>query len=81
MRTLLMERRPEGAALALLDGRELTDHRTVPEEGLCAETVLVGEGRYLSATAAAGPCFEGANISSGMSASNGAVYEYRKGGA
>jgi uncharacterized 2Fe-2S/4Fe-4S cluster protein (DUF4445 family) len=43
--------------------------------------VLFGEGRYLSATAAAGPCFEGANISSGMSASRGAVYEYRKGGA
>ncbi|MBQ2733798.1 MAG: DUF4445 domain-containing protein [Clostridia bacterium] len=49
--------------------------------GTNAETVLFGEGRYLSATAAAGPCFEGANISSGMSASNGAVYEYRKGGA
>jgi uncharacterized 2Fe-2S/4Fe-4S cluster protein (DUF4445 family) len=49
--------------------------------GTNAETVLFGEGRYLSATAAAGPCFEGANISSGMSASSGAVYEYRKGGA
>ncbi len=44
--------------------------------GTNAETVLCGEGKYLCATAAAGPCFEGANISSGMSASEGAVYEY-----
>lgn len=49
--------------------------------GTNAETVLFGEGRYLCATAAAGPCFEGANISCGMSASDGAVYAYRKGGA
>ena len=47
--------------------------------GTNAETVLFGEGRYLSATAAAGPCFEGANISCGMSASKGAVYAYKNG--
>ena len=45
MRTLLMERRPEGTVLALLDGRELMDYRSVPEEGLCAETILVGRVR------------------------------------
>ena len=45
MRILLMERRPEGTALALLDARELMDYRSVPEEGLCAETVLVGRVR------------------------------------
>ena len=45
MRTLLMEHRPEGAALALLEGRELMDWRLVPEQGLQAETVLVGRVR------------------------------------
>ncbi len=49
--------------------------------GTNAETVLFGEGRYLCTTAAAGPCFEGANISCGMSAADGAIYSYRKGGA
>ena len=45
MRTLLMEHRPEGTSLALLDGRELTDYRTVPEAGLRPETILVGRVR------------------------------------
>ena len=49
--------------------------------GTNAETVLFGEGTYLCATAAAGPCFEGANISCGMSATAGAVCAYKKGGA
>ena len=44
--------------------------------GTNAEIVLFGGGRYLCATAAAGPCFEGANISCGMSASDGAIYAY-----
>lgn len=44
--------------------------------GTNAEIVLFGRGRYLCATAAAGPCFEGANISCGMSASDGAIYAY-----
>ena len=46
--------------------------------GTNAETVLYGNGRVLCAAAAAGPCFEGANISCGMSASDGAVYSYKK---
>ena len=44
--------------------------------GTNAEIVLFGNGKYLAATAAAGPCFEGANISCGMSASDGAIYAY-----
>lgn len=44
--------------------------------GTNAEIVLFGRDKYLCATAAAGPCFEGANISCGMSASDGAVYAY-----
>ena len=45
--------------------------------GTNAETVLFGNGRVLCTAAAAGPCFEGANISCGMSASDGAVYSYK----
>lgn len=44
--------------------------------GTNAEIVLLGRGKYLAVTAAAGPCFEGANISCGMSASDGAIYAY-----
>ncbi len=45
MRTLLMERRPEGTALALLNDRLLTDYRTVAETGLRAEALLIGRVR------------------------------------
>ncbi len=44
--------------------------------GTNAEIVLFNREKYLCATAAAGPCFEGANISSGMSATAGAVNRY-----
>lgn len=44
--------------------------------GTNAEIVLFRKGMYLCSSAAAGPCFEGANISCGMSASIGAVSEY-----
>ena len=44
--------------------------------GTNAEIVLFGRDKYLAATAAAGPCFEGANISCGMSATDGAIYAY-----
>ena len=39
MRILLMERRPEGEALALLNDRALTDYRLVPETALRAEAL------------------------------------------
>lgn len=47
--------------------------------GTNAEIVLYGRDSLLCTAAAAGPCFEGANISSGMSAADGAVYSYSKG--
>ena len=49
--------------------------------GTNAEIVLFGKDKYLCAAAAAGPCFEGANISSGMSASIGAVGQYKADGS
>ncbi len=45
--------------------------------GTNAEIVLFDETDALCTSAAAGPCFEGVNISCGMSATAGAVYSYR----
>lgn len=47
--------------------------------GTNAEIVLMGKNGSVSTSAAAGPCFEGANISCGMSAVSGAVYAYKDG--
>jgi len=47
--------------------------------GTNAEIILFSENRILSTSAAAGPCFEGANIYSGMSATDGAISAYKKG--
>lgn len=41
--------------------------------GTNAEVVLFSQNRILCTSAAAGPCFEGANISCGMSAQSGAI--------
>lgn len=41
--------------------------------GTNAEIALVGQNEILTASAAAGPCFEGGNISCGMPATEGAV--------
>ena len=48
--------------------------------GTNAEIALFGDGKIVCTTAAAGPCFEGANISCGMSAVEGAVCEVRADG-
>ena len=45
--------------------------------GTNAEIALINENEILCTAAAAGPCFEGANISCGMSARDGAVTEFR----
>lgn len=44
--------------------------------GTNAEIVLFNKDFVLCTSAAAGPCFEGANISSGMSATSGAIYSF-----
>ncbi len=67
------------AGLGYVEAPKAGKYSLLIDLGTNAETVLFGEGRYLSATAAAGPCFEGANISSGMSACEGAVYAYSNG--
>ncbi len=47
--------------------------------GTNAEVVLFSENKILCTSAAAGPCFEGAGITHGMSAVEGAIYSYSKG--
>ena len=56
-------------------------HSILIDLGTNAEIVLFDEKGSVCTAAAAGPCFEGANISSGMSALKGAVYAYGKDGA
>ncbi len=53
-------------------------HSLLLDLGTNAEIVLTGEESSLCTAAAAGPCFEGANISCGMSATSGAIYSYSK---
>lgn len=48
--------------------------------GTNAEVALFSENGVICTSAAAGPCFEGANISCGMGASEGAIYAYSKSG-
>lgn len=48
--------------------------------GTNAEIALFSENGVICTSAAAGPCFEGANISCGMGASEGAIYAYSKSG-
>lgn len=48
--------------------------------GTNAEIALFSSDRILCTSAAAGPCFEGANISCGMSAVGGALYSYKQDG-
>ncbi len=47
--------------------------------GTNAELALIGREKLICTSAAAGPCFEGANISCGMGAQNGAICEYSGG--
>ena len=48
--------------------------------GTNAEILLYSDERILCTAAAAGPCFEGASISCGMSAVDGAICSYEAGG-
>ncbi|MBQ7171106.1 MAG: DUF4445 domain-containing protein [Clostridia bacterium] len=48
-------------------------HRLLVDLGTNAEIVLFSRDSALCTAAAAGPCFEGANISCGMSATSGAI--------
>ncbi len=55
--------------------------RLLVDLGTNAEILLFSQDKILCTAAAAGPCFEGACISSGMSAVEGAIYAYDPDGA
>lgn len=69
------------AGLNLTDMPSKGSHNLLIDLGTNAEIVLFDKESALCTSAAAGPCFEGANISCGMSATSGAVYSYADGKA
>ena len=67
------------AGMGLVTAPQKGRHSLLVDLGTNAEIVLFDEKSALCTSAAAGPCFEGANISCGMSATDGAVYAYNNG--
>ncbi len=67
------------AGLGLVSLPEKGRHSLLVDLGTNAEIVLFDDKSALCTSAAAGPCFEGANISCGMSATEGAIYAYNDG--
>ncbi len=59
---------------------EKNKYRFLIDLGTNAEVVLFSQDKMLCTAAAAGPCFEGANIECGMSATKGAISKYDKNG-
>lgn len=68
------------AGLNFIGMPERGKHNLLVDLGTNAEIVLFSQKSALCTSAAAGPCFEGANISCGMSATDGAVYSYSANG-
>lgn len=64
------------AGLNFVGVPEKNKYNILIDLGTNAEIVLYSDKKILCTAAAAGPCFECANISSGMSATKGAVYAY-----
>lgn len=64
------------AGLNSLDTEKLDSNYLFIDIGTNGEMVLVTPERTLSCATAAGPAFEGANISCGMTAKNGAISSY-----
>ncbi|MBQ9692030.1 MAG: DUF4445 domain-containing protein [Clostridia bacterium] len=64
------------AGLNYIDTPEEGKYNLLIDLGTNAEIVLYSASRGLATAAAAGPCFEGANISCGMSATPGAIYAF-----
>ncbi|MBQ2775003.1 MAG: DUF4445 domain-containing protein [Clostridia bacterium] len=64
------------AGLNFVGPPESNKYNLLIDLGTNAEIVLFSKECYFCTSAAAGPCFEGANISCGMSATNGAIYSY-----
>ena len=67
------------AGLNFVEMPEAETYSLLVDLGTNAEILLFSKEKILCTAAAAGPCFEGANISCGMSATDGAIYAYANG--
>ncbi len=67
------------AGLNIADKPSTGKYNLLVDLGTNAEIILYSDEKILCTSAAAGPCFEGASISCGMSATDGAISAYRKG--
>ena len=68
------------AGLASLDTSKLKNKYLFIDIGTNSEMVLVADDKVFCCAAAAGPAFEGTNISCGMSSSDGAISKYNEDG-
>ena len=66
------------AGMNYIGNPEKGKYNLLVDLGTNAEIVLYSEDSALCTSAAAGPCFEGANISCGMSATDGAIYKFSR---
>ena len=64
------------AGLSVVDKPKDDKYNILVDLGTNAEILLFSKDKLLCTSAAAGPCFEGGNISCGMSASDGAIYSF-----
>lgn len=64
------------AGLSVVDKPKNNKYNILVDLGTNAEILLFSKDKLLCTSAAAGPCFEGGNISCGMSASDGAIYSF-----
>lgn len=64
------------AGLSFVNKPKDNKYNILVDLGTNAEILLFSKDKLLCTSAAAGPCFEGGNISCGMSASDGAIYSF-----
>ena len=64
------------AGINFADFPDENKYNLLVDLGTNAEIILYNRNKVFCTSAAAGPCFEGANISCGMSATDGAIYSY-----
>lgn len=64
------------AGVNFADSPQENKYNLLIDLGTNAEIILYNENELYCTSAAAGPCFEGANITCGMSATDGAIYSY-----
>lgn len=68
------------AGVNLAVAPESNKYNLLIDLGTNAEIILYNKSNLFCTSASAGPCFEGGNITSGMSATDGAIYAYSHSG-